>query len=231
MKCSEFKEWFLDSETSGAIAQAAEEHLNNCPDCQRLSELDHRLDAILKSSIEQEEVPSHLHAQLYLNLEQNRKNRQFTSAAQLVRYWLPALAAAALLLFFINPLQLGKITSFEDLSRLALQDHQYNLAMAFDAAEVKDVPSWFAKHTGLKIRMPALHGKGYKFIGGRKCTLGACSAAYLLYKKGGKRVSLFIIDEKNITFMLEPVKNYAMTTENNTITIWKENNQVLAMVI
>ena len=231
MKCAEFKEWFMDHDSSGQMERVAKAHLEECEDCKRLSEIDHRLDAVLSKSIVMEEVPDHLRAQLYLNLEQKTVKSKFPLVKVFQKYWAPAMAVAMMFIFMLYPFSPENINSLDAMSQFAIKDHQDNMEMAFKASDVSDVPAWFAKNTNLIIEMPKLPGSGYTLVGGRKCTLGACSAAYLLYTKNGRRISLFIIDIDDISASLEPGKKYKIETASNTVSVWNDDDQVYAMVI
>jgi hypothetical protein len=72
--------------------------------------------------------------------------------------------------------------------------------------------------------------QGIRLLGGRECYLGKKKAAYLFCEKSGKKVSVFAIAAKDLSFTLEEGKTYFIQDQEHEIKIWKENNMVFALV-
>ncbi|MBI3814565.1 MAG: response regulator [Nitrospinae bacterium] len=102
--------------------------------------------------------------------------------------------------------------------------------MMFEIGDVKDVSLWFKDRLGYSVYLPHIDEPGLKLIGGRKCKLGGNEVAYLFYQKGGKRVSLYIVDSKKIKYEMEENKKYHFPFNECEVDIWKSGNAVYSMV-
>jgi hypothetical protein len=143
----------------------------------------------------------------------------------------PALAAAVVLLFFINSLMVP-MRGIENLGSLALANHlDERQPMAFNADEINDVAGWFAKRIGFAAAPPKLFDDGLVLQGGRPCKLGSQKAGYLIYQKNGKKCSVFVINSADLDFKLKKDKKFSVKENDHDIKIWSESNLVYAMVL
>lgn len=232
MICLEFKEWlvdkeFADQETTGQ----ARLHMKKCSDCRALYDLDAELDSIIRADMLTEEPPASLLRKIDAGINQAKIKKSFGLPWSLV----PILATAALVMLFLNPFATphhdSVFQSMDEVSQMALQDHLRHVPMAFEADEVKDVVGWFSEMYNITFTMPNLDQQGYTLVGGRKCQLGKCDVVYLLYAKDGRRVSVFILPESDISFPMTRGQNYAVQIAQNEVMLWKDGGQVHALVI
>ncbi len=233
MTCLEFKEWLIDRDFAEADnASVARSHMQKCPECRKLYELDEELEGLIRREMIPVEAPPRLGKKIERGINSTTTARVFTFHWQQL---LPALAIAALFLFMLNPFQdhhrRHGFTSFDELGRVALQDHVSTEALAFVAHEVADVPAWYEDKMGYAISLPDMTGRGFTLIGGRICKLGNCKAAYLTYRYDNKKVSLFILPAGDANFAMEPDRSYTLTMNGNEFEFWKTQGQLHTLII
>ena len=148
---------------------------------------------------------------------------------------MPALAIAALLVLILNPFQghhaRHGYDTFEELGMVALQDHVSSESMAFTVNEVADIPAWFEDKLGYAVSIPDMLNRGFSMIGDRVCELGDCKAAYITYKMGNKKVSLFILPEGDMRKDMDPGRTYTLTMNGNEFEFWKAKGQLHTLII
>ena len=212
-----------------ADVQEAEAHRSACSRCQTLYTLDMTIEKRLEESMSEVNPP----ADLYSKIERNIRSADTRKPTPAVRrkMLIPALAVAAVvLLVFINPFA-GKIRSLDEFGALAMANHlEDSQKMEFKAGEVNDVADWFSKRIGVAAVTPDMAGLGFRFLGGRPCTLKDKDAAYLYYEKDGKRCSLFIINPDDLKFKLEKNRTYHVKDNNLNIKVWTDKGLVYAIV-
>jgi anti-sigma factor RsiW len=228
MECHNFKKWVINKDIlDESVEKAAREHLEMCERCRKLYTMDARIEAQIKEELREVEAPGGLLSRIEMDIQSTDKVKMFTHLSW--KKLIPAVAVAALLLIFLNPFA-GGFKSIEEIGSLAVDNHlDKDMTMAFRAGEVRDVSRWFEDRLGFRVSNPNLEQQGFRFLGGRKCSLGGNDAAYLFYEKAGEKVSLFIIDPSDLNFSMG-VKMSNISFRGCDIKIWKEGDQVYAMV-
>ena len=231
MNCIEFKHWMLDANAAdSALAQTAKLHRAGCPHCETIYRLDQSMESQIKHSLTEIDPPADLYSRIKLDIPSAPVKRQ--KSAWRWKIVVPALATATIVCLVLLNSMVGQIRNVDQIVSLALVNHLDNRQnMAFKAHEIKNVAVWFAERIGFAAPPPDLSGKGYLLEGGRQCRLGPQDAAYLYYKKNGKRCSLFILNPADLRFKLEPEKKYIVKEKNHDISVWYEEGLVYAMVI
>lgn len=232
MICMEFKEWLIDRDFAEAgKSSAARSHMQNCPECRKLYELDEELEGLIRREMIPVAAPDSLTKKIEMGINRSAPRKVWAFPWQAV----PALAIAALLVVFLNPFQdhhsRHGFSSFEELGRVALQDHVSPAGMAFVAHEVADIPAWYEAKMGLAISLPDLVERGYTLVGGRVCKLGKCKAAYLIYMRGNQKASLFILPAGDAKMAMEPGRSYSLTMNGNEFEFWKAHGQLHTLII
>ncbi len=230
MNCFEFKNWIREVNAQDpAVGQEAKLHIATCPRCEKLYTLDQVMEQRLSETISEIDPPDELYVRIKRDLP-FKSNRRKKPAIRW-RMVAPALAAAVaiLLVFMIYP---GRpIRDIEHIGSLALTNHlEDGRNMAFNAGDVNDVAAWFVKRIGFAAAPPEQLEPGLIFQGARPCKLGPNDAAYLYYKKNGKKCSVFIIDSDGLKFKLKRNTNYFVDKKNHDIRVWTEDGLVYAMV-
>jgi anti-sigma factor RsiW len=231
MNCDEFKIWLLDKDAHGrADDQEAEAHRSICLRCKALYSLDATMEKQIKSELASVSPPAELYSKIEGNIRSEDVKKK-TSAAR-SKMLIPALAVAAIVFFiFINPFA-GPIRTINEFGSLAMATHlDDNMKMEFKAGEVKDVAGWFSKRIGLVAVAPDMADMGFKFLGGRPCTLKNKEAAYLYYEKNGKPCSLFVLNQEGLKFKLEKNRTYHVKENDLDMKVWTDKGLVYAIVI
>lgn len=229
MECKHFKEWLPVREPSDTASdKEARKHARTCSTCARLLAVDDELEKTLRNDFCRTEAPVRLHTSVAMIAEEPPRLKRRPRWPWLA---IPsaALPALALLLLVFWPLGQG-LTSIESVARLAEKNHMAGYTMEFQAGEVMDVSAWFDGRLAFEVVRPDLSGRGFEFLGGRKCSLGKEDIAYLFYAKDGKRYSLFELDAKNVQVELLEDRIYRYPVRDCIVEIWKEANRVFVLV-
>ena len=72
---------------------------------------------------------------------------------------------------------------------------------------------------------------GYSFVGARICPLGECLAIHMVFLNDNQRVSLYLIQVKDVDFSLSSKRRYSLEEGGQTIQFWKKGKYVYAMVV
>ncbi|MFP7754624.1 hypothetical protein ACLG6S_08230 [Thermodesulfobacteriota bacterium B35] len=226
--CSRFADTLLNDNGSG-LPPECRQHLETCEHCRQIHALDRKLEETLATALRPEPVSDHLLTMLEKNLESDRGRRGRIP----VRPWflVPVVALLGiLLLLFLLPAQRQGLHSLDEIGRLAFADHHNIQATDFIPGTAGELSARLSRRLGFRVQVPAMLDRGYHLIGGRLCVLGRCNVAWLLYGHGTDRVSLFIINARDLTFPLSQPRKYILQYSANTVKIWKENDQVFALV-
>ncbi len=226
--CSRFADTLLNDNGSG-LPPECRQHLETCEHCRQIHALDRKLEETLATALRPEPVSDHLLTMLEKNLESDRGRRGRLT----VRPWflVPAVALLGiLLLLFFMPAQRQGLHSLDEIGRLAFADHHNIQDTEFIPGTAGELSTRLSSRLGFPVRVPEVIDRGYRLLGGRLCLFGRCRVAWLLYARDTNRVSLFIIDAADLAFPLAAPKKYILQYSANTVKIWKENDQVFALV-
>ncbi len=183
------------------------------------------MDKSLAEGLGREEVPARLRASVALIAEE--PSRQQWS-------WLaiPSAALTGLALLLLVFLPFGSdLSSIEGMARLAEQNHLADFTMMFRADQGDEIAGYFQDKLPFEVTLPDLAGRGFEFLGGRKCSLGNEDIAYLFYSKDGKRYSLFELDAKDVQVEILETRVYRYPVGNCIVEIWKEADRVFVLVV
>jgi len=190
------------------------------------------LDARLKKAMQTVDPPLGL-------VERAREKIESESRPQPSRFrrvsWktaVPALSMAALVLvMLLNPIS-GHLKTVDEVVALSIHNNlDTGMEMAFRVGEVTDLDQWFTQRLGYAVRLPDLNRLELNPLGGLKCAFGKTDAALLFCKSKGKRVSLFVIDQKDVGLRFDKERKYTVEEGDLTVTLWREFGMVYAMVI
>ena len=231
MNCVEFESWIQDINTHDpAVRQAATSHMADCPRCEKLYTLDRAIERQFSEALAEIDPPGDLYAKIKQDLPFEPVGRR--KPARRWQIAAPALAAAVIVLIVFSIYPGGLIRDLDHMGSLAMANHLDNRQdMAFEAGEIDDIAAWFVKRIGFAAAPPELPGQGFVFQGARQCKLGSSDAAYLYYKKNGKKCSLFILNPDDLKFKLKRNKNYFVDNKNHAVRVWTEDGLVYAMLI
>ena len=226
MDCTEFREWLsLRDQAPESSKREAEVHRQHCGECTRLFAVDDAAERCLREGLARAEVPAGLQLRV-----QTIGSPEAPSERRRLRWPLfavPSVATAALLIFLVLPVG-QRLDSIDRIAHLAAENHMENMVAQFSAAEVEDVPEWFRGRLGFEVQVPALADA--ELAGVRQCSIGPSDAAYLLYDRDGKRLSLFEIPAGEVEMELEEGRPYRYPVKDCDVKIWREGERTYILV-
>ena len=230
MNCTEFKAWLSHKDGHDHLPdQEDESHLAACVQCARLYALDQEMEAKLAASFAEVDPPDTVLDKIrqderYAELEEPGPGRPWKMLAAFLA------TGVIMAVVFLKPFA-GGIRSVDEIGSLAVANHlNEDLAMAFTTGQIDDVSAWFAERIGYPVPLPDM-GPGVALLGGRPCILGYNKAAYLLYERAGRKISVFAIHPDGLRFDLESGRTYSINSGNHTVNLWSENGLVYAAVM
>jgi anti-sigma factor RsiW len=233
VNCQEFKQWLInqDSADENALRQV-KDHIQVCQTCEELYQTDMALDATLKKGMQTVEPPPGLIERARQKIESESQPRPFRFLRVSWKTAVPALSMAALVLvMLLNPFS-GHLQTVDEVVALSIDNHlDTGMEMAFQAGEISDVGQWFTQRMEFAVRLPDLNRLGLNLLGGRECAFGKIDAALLFCKSKGKRVSLFVINQKDVGLRFDKDRKYTIEEGDFKVKLWKESGMVYAMVI
>ena len=212
VNCQEFKQWLInqDSADENALRQV-KDHIQVCQTCEELYQTDMALDATLKKGMQTVEPPPGLIERARQKIESESQPRPFRFLRVSWKTAVPALSMAALVLvMLLNPFS-GHLQTVDEVVALSIDNHlDTGMEMAFQAGEISDVGQWFTQRMEFAVRLPDLNRLGLNLLGGRECAFGKIDAALLFCKSKGKRVSLFVINQKDVGLRFDKDRKYTI---------------------
>lgn len=228
-KFSQILELSALGRTGDADSVELSDHLERCIACKKKYINIREHDLKIKQRLEDVDVPEDLEDRIIANYRYSQNEDRDRKIIRL-RY-LPLTAAVALVFilayFFLDNHILRKV-EFSKIISSSLTNHNQNLASQFnsDFSPMK-VKTWFAGKPDSEVRVPEF-GDNLDYLGGRNSKLCCTDAAYLLYRKGNKRVSLFIFNPAEFEIK---IKRETLKREGKTIVLWKEDGLGYCMVM
>jgi len=233
VNCQEFKQWLINQDSADENAfRQVKDHIQVCQACEELYQTDIELDAMLKKGMQTVEPPPGLIVRARRKIESESRPRLFGFLRVSWKTAVPALSMAALVLvMLLNPFS-GHLQTVDEVVTHSIANHlDTGMEMSFLAGEITDVGQWFTQRLGYAVRLPDLKRLGLNLLGGRKCVLGKIDAALLFCNSKGKRASLFVINQNDVSLRFDKEQKYIVEEGDLKVTLWKESGMVYAMVI
>jgi len=80
------------------------------------------------------------------------------------------------------------------------------------------------------VKLPDLDRQHLALLGGKQCSLGNKKAAYLFCTKNKNKVSVFIVNPKDLDLQLSGDTTYSVEKPHHLIRLWTENELVYITV-
>jgi hypothetical protein len=230
MNCDQFRSWLENRDLSDqSESDQAVKHKQDCQSCQHLFVKDKMLDQAIRDTMRKQPLPENLEKIVSLNLGSSRGSHR-----QIPRTFIRILSMAAgvgalVLLFLFVPTDYSARKDFGKSLVLDHIHHNYNQ----DLETIEDLSSWLSLQTSFGAAVPARFDskKGYRFVGARICVIKNCRTVHLVYREGDGLISLYILDAAQVPATLGDRRTYSVTSNGYTIQMWKEQQQVFALVI
>ena len=230
MDCRDLKNWIASKDLfDERIFADAEKHLEHCQKCRRIHTMDALIEDGIKNGLQHVAVPRGLVNRIETELFADTKER-VRPLARWIKI-VPALAVAALIFMIVLQPFSGQIKSLDQMGTYALANHlSGETQMAVSTTEAGVAARWFTQQLGYTVKVPDLRSNGLTLRGGRLCSLGEEKAAFLFYRKNGKKVSLFIVTDDALGFQMVDQRVYSIQEKKHDIKIWKDGKMVRVTV-
>jgi len=192
---------YLDRELDVAHSLDAQGHLAFCMDCQWAYAKEQELRALMKTRLRREAAPRELHARIRASLAAADRLSSWAHVGRSLRWAaLPALALVLLALAFglraviapsLPPVVSELVSQHQVYSRL-------DAPAEIVSADRDAVAGWLQRRARFEVPVPDFSPAGIRLVGARLSSLSDREVAYLLYEKGGRRVSLFAFARRGI---------------------------------
>lgn len=227
MDCELYKQW-LENRDMHDVSEAdlAQRHARVCVQCRDLLHKDELLDRVFSGAMAAVPLPAKLQGQIDLNLTHCHRSR---TRKRFLFKSIPALIAAILVVYLVLPVSpVGY--GMERMGQYAMAHHAAFINAGVEVTEIDEVTDWCKDRVAFKVIPPNLPADQYRFVGGRVCSLGDCSAVQLRYLDGDTLVSVYIIDESEVDFGFGMRGEKSLHKNGNTLRFWKGNNLVYVLV-
>jgi len=186
---------WADGSLAADETPAVEAHLRACAACQELASTGREVHELLRARADRlrEQAPAALRERLAA-----RRGRSAGQARRLglLARWVPASAAAAVLLAIVSVVAVGSLGSGRVLAAQLTLDHLKCLLIADTghAADATRLAETWARDRGWSIRVPPSSTEARVTLAAmRRCLYGDGEMAHLIYERDGQPVSLFIL--------------------------------------
>ncbi len=251
MTCDEFLraiDAYLDDELSVMDILRAQGHLVACEFCHRVTESEAALHSLLAGEAVGAEPPASLRERIIQRVARAGDEPASASigSARTVRSrlapfaWLPAaLAATALVGLLLLALWIpgsrgpGNLVPLvaEVVGKHLLYSRGQGSTLEVRGSEPSEMVGWARRRVGLELRLPRLDRADERLIGGRVSSLVDAPAAYFLYERDGRRISLFVTrsvpgtDRGGSETIVDGVELYTTTLEGIALAWWEDEEE------
>ncbi len=228
MNCLEFCKW-LENRDIHDISEAdrALRHAAGCQKCATLIRMDEQLDTLIRQAMQRVDMPDGLSGSIDLSLERMSDR---SGGRKYAFYGICSAVAALMAIVFIAFLFSPTLPSLDDMGRYMVVDHRSHddSSLTIDRLdEIHLLVDLNIDHSQVQGEVPA----GSVFIGGRLCPLGKnCLALHLVFIHQGKRISLYIIEEKDVAFPRSAERYQLVNEGGENIRFWKKGQYVYGMI-
>ena len=187
---------YLDGELSVAATLQAHGHFATCENCRRILESEAALHGLLVQAARAEPVPTELRNNILCNINTEKPSRIHPTRRLVVRFGIVSgfvglavlawLATERLLPHPMTPL------AAELASKHLLYGEGHGGVLELVTSEPTKMGSWFQGRLGFPVRLPSVARRPERLVGGRISSVADAPAAYALYNRSGRSISLFV---------------------------------------
>lgn len=199
--CTDFRHYldpYLDGEFDARERAEFDAHLATCSDCRRHYEQSAWLQNAARSVLQRPEhlgddARARITGKLRAAQRPERRRRAMKNVAKGV---VPALVAASAIFLFVSPL-----TGFVPVDD-AISHHATTSPLEMPTSEPSEAQDWFNHKVSFDVHIPRLNGAA--LLGARLSRVtarrGTRNAAYLVYGKGARKVTVLVFDADGYEF-------------------------------
>lgn len=238
---------YCDGELEVSKMLEVEGHLETCPSCRQTVEAERAFREGFREKILVEPVPPHVEERIrsaMAELEEGDRRPTLQPALR-PRTWLVAASVLLLTLGGVLGYLIAGRTSRSMRSPLPgqlvgehMRSTQLERPVELHSGNTQQVAFWLQGRIEHPILVPDYDPMGIQLMGGRVLQLGQRRVASVVYKKGGKMLSLFALSGKGNTGLLiglEEVRRQgqvflAFESEGQQMLLWGQGDMLYALV-
>lgn len=238
---------YLDDELSVIETLWVQAHLAFCPGCWGIAESEASLRGLIEADALDERAPAALGERILRQIGEQplpAPSPGLRPGSPRVRPFFAGLLGGAVVMAAL----FGSFTHFwgpvaRDVSPLAAEVVAKHQIYSRDAGTLQlatkdpsEVVPWLAGRLGFAVKLPLLARPGERLVGGRLSSVADGQAAYLLYEKGGRKVSLFafkgrpglVVPGRPVT--VDGAKFYPSSVHGKPVVWWEDGEVYYAAV-
>jgi|GEM_PF-1910087 len=232
MECEKFVTWLENRDTHDiSEADQARRHAAHCDHCRKLLAQDEALEHHISGMLAREATPTGLQNKVDLNLDRMQPKRGRKGVWALV-------AACCIMLLAVLPFQGWlpdnreglPVLSVEQLGDYILADYQDHGDGGMGFEPVTDAAVWLKENLHTSQLPPKQIIAGYTIQSARFCYLGQCLAVHLIYEKGGRYISIFVVEKKNVDADFDSGRLYTVAAGPNDIVLSRKSEYLYAAI-
>ena len=202
MNCREFKDYlypFLDGELDNQASQVVKDHISTCPLCRLVLEQEKTVDSLIADGVPREKAPYGLKEEILRQIAGLKEKKIGWPISPVLK---PAVIGATgviltfVLLSFIN----RPFPVYSETVKEHIQFLQGNLPIDITSDKPEEVHRWFQTKLDFKFMVPELSSQGVDLLGARLCTFKDKKVAYIMYKRDGQKLSVFMFNAEGVKF-------------------------------
>jgi len=250
MICKELTRYidaYLDDELSVMENLRVQAHLVFCGECREIVKSEVRLRSLIEADALDDSAPEHLREKILQQIGE-RPAREFIRTHDVFtfrpRIFFAGLLAGAVTLGMILALATYLFKGLPgDVSPLAAEivaKHRIysrgegNLQVR--SSDRLEVSSWLRERLDFPVKLPPLARPGERLLGARLSSIADGQAAYLLYERGGRRISLYVFKalptllSSGLPKSVAGVQFFTATLEGKPVVWWEDQERYYAVV-
>jgi mycothiol system anti-sigma-R factor len=211
---------FLDDELSVIENLRVQAHLAFCGNCRAVVKSELSLRSLIEADALQDSAPAHLREKILHQIsEMPQLERARARGTSRVRPWaffaglFAGAATVGLTLFLTAQLFRRPADNVSPLVAEIVAKHQiYSRdvsTLQIRSSDPIEVSSWLRERLAFPMRLPLLARPGENLVGARLSSIADQQAAYLLYERAGRRISLYIFKVLPVLFSSGSPKSVA----------------------
>jgi anti-sigma factor (TIGR02949 family) len=207
MDCQETQKFvhvYVDGEFAEPDRREFERHLQTCAECRAVVRFEERFKAALRSRVSIPQAPAALFEAVRQGLDRQPEPAAPQDATDTTRRWgygiaglAAAVAAAVLVALWVWPGGEKKPLAHHPLEA-SVAHHEREMPFEITGPDRTMVEKWYRDKVDVPVRPPVLRRVGANLSGGRLVDFNKLPAAYLVYDRGGHKISVHVFDPRKI---------------------------------
>ena len=219
--------WLLDGEIEADQIEVLQEHIKFCRDCRAVVERQTELRDVVRRAGARVHAPAGLRDRVRDMVQRDVRPHRGLSR------WVPAAAAAAIMLSFVWQ---GGVGEAQDLEQFTSR-HASNLPMDVRAKDWGQVQDYLTRRLPFAVPRPTLGSEQLNLVGGRVTQVGNREAAYIRYRTGQGQMSVFVHEDRGMgvnelapMYQLGKRRIMMHKLRGFTVARWRANGLVYSVV-